>query len=70
IIGKNYCKFYEANELLKLKGLVSVSSSEQFSRELNKIIVNKKLRISMGEANKKFIKSNTGSTKTIIQKIS
>ncbi len=70
IIGKNYYKFYEANELLKLKGLVSVSSSEQFSHELNKIIVNKKLRISMGEANKKFIKSNTGSTKTIIQKIS
>ncbi|PKV49603.1 3-deoxy-D-manno-octulosonic-acid transferase [Aquimarina sp. MAR_2010_214] len=66
IIGKNFEKFREAKQLQKLAGLFSVSSANEFSQILNKLVEDKKLREKTGMISGHFINSNTGATGMIM----
>ncbi len=67
IIGKNFEKFREAKQLQKLAGLFSVSSPEEFSQVINKLVEDKKFREKTGMIAGHFINSNTGATAIIIE---
>ncbi len=67
IIGKNFEKFREAKQLQKLAGLFSVSSSEEFSQVINKLVEDKKFREKTGMIAGHFINSNTGATAIITE---
>jgi len=66
IIGKNYKKSPEANEMIKQKGLISVKNSMEFKKTINTLIENKDLRLKMGEINYNFINKNLGATNKVI----
>ena len=66
IIGKNYKKFPEANEMIKQKGLISIKNSVEFKKTINSLIKNKDLRLQMGEINYNFINENLGATNKVI----
>jgi 3-deoxy-D-manno-octulosonic-acid transferase len=66
IIGKNYKKFPEANEMIKQEGLISVKNSTEFKKTINTLIENKDLRLKMGEINYNFINKNLGATDKVI----
>ncbi len=66
VIGKNFEKFREAKQLQKLAGLFSVSSEEEFSRVVQKLVDDKKFREKTGMISGHFINSNTGATDMIV----
>ncbi|WP_299184280.1 glycosyltransferase N-terminal domain-containing protein [uncultured Aquimarina sp.] len=66
IIGKHFEKFREAKQLQKLAGLYSISTSEEFSTIMNKLIDDQKFREKTGMIAGHFINSNTGATDTIV----
>ncbi|WP_254884125.1 3-deoxy-D-manno-octulosonic acid transferase [Aquimarina sp. TRL1] len=66
IIGKNFDKFWEAKQLQKLAGLFSVSSQEEFSVIIDRLIDDKQFREKTGMISGHFINSNTGATHTIM----
>ena len=66
IIGKNYKKFPEANEMIKQEGLISVKNSTEFKKTINTLIENKDLILKMGEINYNFINKNLGATDKVI----
>ncbi len=67
VIGKNFEKFREAKQLQKLAGLFSVSSEEEFSRVMQKLVDDKKFREKTGMIAGHFINSNTGATDLIVK---
>ncbi len=67
IIGKNYKGFSEAEELVKLEGVKSISSEFEFNDVFNNLISNKNVREKMGEINKDYIYSNSGGSEEIIK---
>jgi len=67
IIGKNYKGFSEAEELVKLEGVKSISSEVEFNDVFNNLISNKNVREKMGEINKDYIYSNSGGSEEIIK---
>ncbi|MBK85953.1 MAG: 3-deoxy-D-manno-octulosonic acid transferase [Flavobacteriaceae bacterium] len=69
IIGRNYEKFPEAKEMIKLGGTTSVSSVKSFQKVLNLLLNDENLRVERGNINKRYIDSNEGATKLILEKI-
>ena len=69
IIGKNYSKFNEAIELIKMEGIISVANNDQLKFEIQKLIDEPRIRKKMGEINKKYIKSKKGATKIILNNL-
>ena len=69
IIGKNYSKFDEAIELIKMEGIISVANNNQLKFEIQKLIDEPRIRKKMGEINKKYIKSKKGATKIILNNL-
>ena len=69
IIGKNYSKFDEAIELIKMEGIISVANNDQLKFEIQKLIDESRIRKKMGEINKKYIKSKKGATKIILNNL-
>lgn len=69
IIGKNFEKFREAKQLQKLAGLYAVSTVEEFTAIMNKLIVNENFRKQTGMIAGHFINSNTGATAIIMKYI-
>ena len=69
IIGKNYSKFDEAIELIKMEGIISVANNDQLKFEIQKLIDEPRIRKKMGEINKKYIKSKKGATKIILNNL-
>ena len=67
IIGKNFKGFSEAEELVKLGGVKSISSEVEFNDVFNNLISNKNVREKMGEINKDYIYSNSGGSEEIIK---
>ena len=65
IIGKNYSKFPEANQLRQLAGLFSVGDKKEFGQIMSKFISDEEFRIKTGMISGHFINSNTGATKII-----
>lgn len=66
IIGKHFEKFREAKQLQKLAGLYSISTSEEFSAIMNKLVDDHKFRETTGMIAGHFINSNTGATDMIV----
>lgn len=66
IIGKHFEKFREAKQLQKLAGLYSISTSEEFSAIMNKLVDDHKFREKTGMIAGHFINSNTGATDMIV----
>lgn len=69
IIGKNYSKFPEAIEMIKQKGMVSVSNSHDFETHILEMITNEDFRLSAGKKNSSYIKNNEGAVIQIIDYI-
>lgn len=66
IIGKNFDKFPEAKQLQQLAGLFSVTSAEELSQIMTKLVINKEFRSKTGMISGHFINSNTGATRTVL----
>ena len=66
IIGKNYRRYPEANQLIENGGMTSVRSPEEFAQIYHRLILEKELRKKQGNANQNFIKTHQGATEKII----
>lgn len=69
IIGKNFEKFREAQQLQKLAGLFSIRSSQEFNTIASKLVDDSTFREKTGMITGHFINSNTGATDTIMNYI-
>jgi 3-deoxy-D-manno-octulosonic-acid transferase len=66
IIGPNFSKFQEANELVLQKGILSVATKETYNKTIQKLIDDSKYRLATGEINSNYIKNNIGATEKIL----
>ena len=66
VIGNRFNKFPEAKELKELKGLFSISNTDECYQVLEKLILDKNLRLESGKIAKSYIKDNKGATKKIM----
>ncbi|MCK8522310.1 3-deoxy-D-manno-octulosonic acid transferase [Aquimarina sp. D1M17] len=66
VIGKNFDKFREAKQLQKLAGLYAISSKDEFSIIMKKLVNDKRFREKTGMIAGHFINSNTGATNMIV----
>lgn len=66
IIGKNYDHFPEAKALKQTGGLFSVSTPEENSEVMTKLVIDTKFRTTTGQIVKNFVANNTGATEKII----
>ena len=69
IIGKNYNKFPEAKEMIKMGGAVSVSSAEEFNSAIENFISNQNYREECGNKNKSYIDLNRGASDIIFEQL-
>lgn len=69
IIGPKYQGFLEAEDLVKLGGVLSVSSKEEFFETTNTLFKDSKRRQKIGELNSQYILSNKGASVQIMQGI-
>lgn len=67
LIGKNYQKFEEAKEMIRLGGMVSVQDSKSFTEVLHRIVKDSKQRMDMGEINHSFVRTQKGATKRTLE---
>ena len=68
IIGKNYNKFPEAIEMLKIGGVYSVKNLSDLKKIFEYIMKDNKWE-TLGKINKEYIEKNKGATMTITEKI-
>lgn len=68
IFGPNYKKFDEAKNLISAHGAKSINSSEEFEKELLRLL-NTEKRKESGQLAKQFIDSNTGATSKVLNYI-
>ncbi|MGS2740287.1 3-deoxy-D-manno-octulosonic acid transferase [Sinomicrobium sp. M5D2P17] len=66
IIGKNYGKFKEANELVKLGGVLSVSDKNQLFETFSQLIEKEEYKKQTGGINSLYVEKNTGAVIQII----
>lgn len=69
LIGKNYSNFQEAKDLVKLKGIISVTNANNFKDTINQIIDDKNVLDQMGKTNKEYVLENKGATDEILEYI-
>ena len=69
LIGKNYTRYQEVQDLVALGGIVSVDSSVLFENEFLKIVADKNLQKEMGLTNLNYIKKQAGATSKILLKL-
>ena len=67
IIGKNYAGFKEAEDLVKLGGILSVQDQKTFNKVADKLIMDESYQKETGEICKNYISKNTGATSQIIK---
>ena len=70
VVGKNYKKFIESIELVKLDGLISVKNQNEFNNEINKLTTNQKYRTYKINNIKKYFNKQTVATNSIIKNLS
>ena len=70
VVGKNYKKFNESIELVKLNGLISVKNQNEFDNEINKLITNQKYRTEKINNMRKYFNRQTIATNSIIKNLS
>ncbi|MBN4070121.1 3-deoxy-D-manno-octulosonic acid transferase [Olleya sp. AH-315-F22] len=69
IIGKNYKKFPEANEMIENGGMYTISNQMELNSTLDSLILNTEKRVQSGNANATFIKKNRGAVIQIMDYI-
>ncbi len=69
IIGKNYSKFPEAQQLRQLAGLFSVADKEELEQIMLKLVKDKEFRRKTGMISGHFVNRNTGATSMIVDYI-
>ena len=70
VVGKNYKKFIESIELVKLDGLISVKNQNEFNNEINKLTTNQKYRTYKINNIKKYFNKQPVATNSIIKNLS
>ncbi len=70
IIGPNFKKFKEVQDLVAKEGCLSVDNKEDLSEILKELYDNKTLRTSKGEITKKYVEGNLGATQKIMKTLS
>lgn len=65
VIGKNFDRFPEAQELQELGGLISVANKEESKLVLKRLISQKDFRSNTGKISKEFIENRKGAVKII-----
>ena len=66
IIGNNHGKFPEAKAMIDNGGMFSVSTKNDFTSVLNKLISNSDFRLKCGSKNVEYIKENRGAVIQIL----
>ncbi|APG65595.1 3-deoxy-D-manno-octulosonic acid transferase [Tenacibaculum todarodis] len=66
VIGNKYKKFKEAEDLVALKGCISINNQEEFSTIFTKFKADENYRKSTGNINKKYIQENLGATPLVV----
>ncbi|APQ17785.1 3-deoxy-D-manno-octulosonic acid transferase [Maribacter hydrothermalis] len=66
IIGPNFDGFVEAEELVQLKGVISIKDSTEFKDKLNLCFVDATHRQKSGQINYSYIKAKEGATEKIM----
>jgi 3-deoxy-D-manno-octulosonic-acid transferase len=66
VIGKNYQKFPEAKALIDLGGVVSITSADNCTNQVLKLMQNDRLRNEKGQVNAAFVTQNQGATEKTI----
>ena len=69
LFGPHHLNSFEAGELLKINAAYTINNQEEFYEKVSLLIRDENLRKSMGNKAKEFIKSNTGATNIIINKL-
>ena len=69
VIGPEYSKFQEAEDLVNLKGCFSVTSQQQFSSIFDQLNSHKDFREKTGKINQQYIQENKGATEKIMEYI-
>jgi 3-deoxy-D-manno-octulosonic-acid transferase len=69
LIGKNYEKFPEAKALIKIGGVIPVSSTQEFESYINPLLNDKVLRIAKGSINSVYIEKSKGAVIQILDYI-
>src|SRR5690606_35548086 len=67
IIGSNFSKFPEAQDMITNKGMFSISSQNELHTVLTAIIQNPEIRFAAGNNNSDYIKVNTGALNIILK---
>lgn len=65
IIGNNFDKFPEAEAMIKINGMFSISNQTEFNAILTQLIDNDDLRLKSGKINSEYIIKNKGAVKQI-----
>tara|TARA_R110002051_G_scaffold186206_3_gene255550 strand:+ start:8579 stop:9814 length:1236 start_codon:yes stop_codon:yes gene_type:complete len=66
IIGPNFNGFAEAEELVQLKGVISIKNTTEFKEELNLYYEDTTYRLKKGQINYSYIKAKKGATEKIM----
>ena len=66
VIGKHYQKFPEAKALIDLGGVVSITSADDCTNQVLKLMQNDRLRNEKGQVNAAFVTQNQGATEKTI----
>jgi len=69
IVGKNYNKYNEVIDLVKLGGIISVKNENEFYKIISLLLKDSIKRNKLGKINSEYINSKAGSSKTIINLI-
>ena len=69
VIGKNYDRFPEAVELVQKGGVVSIASQQEARKNLLLLMQDNKIRKEKGVINQRFVQSNMGATKRVLDKL-
>ena len=69
IVGKNYNKYNEVLDLVKLGGIISVKNENEFYKIISLLLKDSIKRNKLGKINSEYINSKAGSSKTIINLI-
>ncbi|WP_298502260.1 glycosyltransferase N-terminal domain-containing protein [uncultured Maribacter sp.] len=69
IIGPNFSGFKEAEDLVKLKGVLPVSSTSEFEKLMNKFLEDSDFLKTTSTINKNYVQNNTGASIQILDYI-
>lgn len=69
VIGPNYSHFAEANDLVNLKGCISIENRYELSSTFHNLINDKATRIEKGKICADFVQKNKGAVDSIMKKI-